>query len=935
MEAVATAARETGTAAAQSAGQVAAAAERVAAAQLKRDDAADRVALAERRLQEAQQKSTAGSSQLLAAEQRLEAARRGLHVAIRAVESAETDQVQVQQDAAESTARLATEQERARGTSDRFGQQLAGVTALAKGYAAFQLGDALRDSVTGFLDGARGAATLATSMNATTEQGGRLSSLFSSLGLEAADLLEIQAEFATKVGANGEALEEFGSKIVKNDDNTVNWALTLEDALTQLQKIPDATVRNATGFRLFGEEGYKQLSRLLSSGVSVEDALERIGTPFSDEDVEQTQRYDAAMADLAITGTTLGQGLGSVLVPVITTVGEGLNTVVDAAGAVPGPLAAATTAAVLWGAAQRSAGADGGFLAGVMDSGRSRVAGFRGAVEDATRGTGRLSTGMGVARVAGGGLLSALGGPLGAAVVGLGAGFTILNAVTGDNKQQAEAAAGANKDLAAALAESSGVITRTVREQAAQSAQQAGILTTTKAAGIAQGDVTAALLGNEAAYKRVTAALDAYSQEALDRVNGNTEDASFVATAAAAEGAKDELDRLRGTTKDTATAQQELAGELEVATDKAALATAATDALTAALDGGNVSTAELTRLAHDAAVAQDVAAAADNRAQAAVDAYRASTSLASAAVLELISARYASENAGFAFEQAMDAARKATDDASTSVDEQRQAHVALMQAALAAAGAAADAAVQNAEAAGQVVDDVTEAQIRADAMLEDLRGRLNTPGLTQGARDEMQGLIDQLQTAKDRGDIQAVLTLTGAPQVGQELDDTTEDRDTTVQLETRGGPAVKAYITGLAADRLSLIRVESRGGPAVDRYLDGLAEERLAIIRVETRNGPAVGRYLDELAARRTAIIDVQRSDPGTGAGGGSGAGRLTGATVGAGAVHVDHLSVTVQADSAGQVSTQHAATAGRDLVRQLAAYTRLNGPGWLRGLEK
>lgn len=928
MDAVAASVRETGEAAQRSAGQVAAAAERVAAAQLRRDDAADRVALAERRLTEVSERYAAGSSQVLAAEQRLESSRRQLHVATRQVEDATRDQARVQNDAAEATARLATQQDRAGAGADRFGQQLAGISDLVKGYAAFQLGDFLRDSVTGFAEGARGAATLATSMNATIEQGGRLSTLFTTLGLDSADLLEIQAEFAQKVGANGEALAEFGAGLERNENGTINWALTLEDALVQLQKIPDATERNRRGFALFGEEGYKQLSRLLSSGVSVEDALARIGTPFDEEDVEQARRFDAAMADLSLTGQQLGTGLGSVLVPVVTTLADGLNFVVDTASAVPGPLGIATTAAVAWGVASRSAATEGTFLHGALDGARDRAAGFRTAVDNASTGSGLLARGMGAGRVAVGGLVSALGGPLGVAVVGAVGGFTLLNALTGDNSERAAAAAQANEDLAAALQESRGVITQNVREQAAASAQQAGILAVARDIGIAQGDVTDALLGNEDAYRRVTQALDDYYDASLSSENAGDEE--MTETAEAARLAREELDTLRGTTEENVTAQREMASELQQTADKQALATAATDALTTAIESGNVSTEELTRLAHEAAVAQDAAAGASNRAQAAIDAVRASTTGATQATLEWINARYANEDAQFAFLTALDQARTATDDATTSVNEQRQAQVNLMNAALRAAGASADAAVQNAEAAGQVVDDVAEAQIRAEAMLASLRENINRPGLTEAARMEMQGLIDQLQAAKDRGDITAVLSLTGAPEVTGELDEATEDRDTTVTVESRGGPAVIRYLDGIAsADRLALIRVESRNGPAVNDYLNGLARERLAIIRVETRNGPAVDEYLDGLAGqRRTAVIDVQTRERPAPGGGGTGAAGLFGAAP----ISIGSLIVQPQVDGGGRLTGAAQRMAGEQVVASIREYERRNGTSWRRG---
>jgi hypothetical protein len=74
--------------------------------------------------------------------------------------------------------------------------QLDGLKDAAAGVTAFAVGDWLREQVSGYLEGARGAQALATSMNASVEEGGRLTTIFQSMGLEADDLLEIQAQFA-------------------------------------------------------------------------------------------------------------------------------------------------------------------------------------------------------------------------------------------------------------------------------------------------------------------------------------------------------------------------------------------------------------------------------------------------------------------------------------------------------------------------------------------------------------------------------------------------------------------------------------------------------------------------------------------------------------------------------------------------------------------
>jgi hypothetical protein len=453
MDALSTASREAGAAAERSAGQVAAAAERVAAAQLKRDDAAGRVRVAEQQLLELEERGTTSASRLAAAEERLQSARRNLAVATRQVETAEQSQVAVQDQAAAATTRAAASQERAGTGAERFREQLGGVRSMVLGLGAFELGDWLHDSAEKFLEGAQGAQSLAQSMNATIAQGGQLSQLFASMGLEAGDLLEIQAEFAQKVGAGGQALHGFGAELKTNQDGTVNWALTLEDALIQLQKIPDATKRNALGFQLFGEEGYKQLSRLLTSGMSVQQALDAIGTPFSESDIRSAQELNTAMMHMQVSASGLGRTMGRELVPLATGAIDVLNGVAKIVSDVPVPILLATAAAVTLGrlgidplavAAER--------LTLVMGAGGGAVRGWAAATSFAFQNlsvgqaaltgaqAGFSTLGRGVRAVTG-----VLGGPFGIAMIG--AGVAMHYASEGTQRLETRAGAAAQELL--------------------------------------------------------------------------------------------------------------------------------------------------------------------------------------------------------------------------------------------------------------------------------------------------------------------------------------------------------------------------------------------------------------------------------------------------------------------------------------------------------
>jgi hypothetical protein len=282
------------------------------------------------------------------------------------------------------------------------------------------------------------------------------------------------------------------------------------------------------------------------------------------------------------------------------------------------------------------------------------------------------------------------------------------------------------------------------------------------------------------------------------------------------------------------------------------------------------------------------------------------------------------------------------DDLATPWDEVQEAQNRVVSGALDVAGSYADAAVAAAEAGGKIVTDLDEARVRGEATIKGLYGALQQKGITDEARAQIRGMIEDLETAQESGDVEAILRLTGADKTTGQIDEATKDRDTTVRVESRNGPAVDRYLDGLADQRLALIRTESRNGPAVAAYLDSLTTTRLALIRVETRNGPAVDTYLDSLASQpRTAWIDVR--ERGAGATGGSGStgavSMLRGAPsaggagmYGTGSLNVQQLIVQLTADATGRVSQQSLAEAGRQAVQSIAAYERRNGTGWRQG---
>ncbi len=895
MDAVASSARDAGEAAERSASQVAQAAERVAAAQLRRDDAAGKVAVAEARLVELQEKGNASASQMAAATERLESARRQLANSERILTNATAESAQTQDRATESLARQETQQERARLGSERFRGQLEGVKEMAKGLTAFAIGDWLQEQVGGYLEGARGAQALATSMNASVEEGGRLATIFQSMGLESGDLLEIQAQFAQ---TSKDGLTAAGQELKTNRDGTVNWARSLEDALAQLQQIPDATERNRQGFQMFGEEGYKQLSRLLTSGVSVKEAFERVGTPFTSEDVSIAQQYDRQMMQLQLSSSELGRTLARNIVPVAGDVVGALDKVLGMVTDIPLPLTLAASAAVIMGRT--------GFdpLAKSADFVREKFGAVREGIANATagveEGAGRMSRAGAIAKGGVSGLTDALGGPLGVALIGAGAAFSLAS--QGEEELERHAA-----DAAAEVARLGGTTNDAAansRRLAAQLEREAGTWETLMAAQRGLAAQRDELSGFQSVVSNLGSAFGFAGEGATQLFSG---------TDAAARGFQEAIDEARKNLGEFGA--QEAAAQLTTAS------------LTQMIAEGDTSSQAFADSVKEAAEAQITQSTTSDTAAASIAAYRSQTDQAVQATRGLIDAQYAQDDAEYAFLAAVDAANSATDDQKTSVDEVAQAHTRLGEAALHAGDAMADVAVAQAKAAGEIVTPLDEANIRASTLIETLKDQLNTPDLTDQARNQLQTLIDQLTEAKDKGDVKALVTLTGVDTAEDQLGKVGKDRDAKISLETRGGPAVSAYMDRLTEDRLAIIRVESRNGPAVDDYLDGLARDRLAIIRVETRGGPAVDQYLDDLAGRRrTAVIDVQRRNVGGAPGGGGPAAGLLGAAAFGGPVSVN---VYPQVDAGGRLTAAGATMTGRQIVQQLREYERRNGTGW------
>lgn len=915
-----------------SATEVAAAADKVAAARLREQDAAGKVSVAEVRLRELRDSGSAKASQIAAAEERLAAAQRQLQVATNATSRATAEQTAVQATAAAQAGATAAATERVAASNGALAGSYGAVKSAAAGFLALGIVGVLRSTTAAYVEGARGAQLLANSTNATVEQASRLQGLAQGLGLDFNDLLEIEAQFATQAGSLG----DIGVQLQKNANGTVNWTTTLEDTLVALQEIPDATERNAAGFKYFGEEGYKQLSALVSSGRSVRQALEQIGTPFTDADVAQAADFSAAMYDFQLTAAETGRELGRNLLPILTDGVELLGGVVDVVTAIPAPLALTTAAAIALGVTGfNPAAAAGARLTAVAAAARVELGILSATMVTGGAAAGVLGAGLSAAGAAGRGVAALAGGPLGLALIAGGAAYYAASV----GADQLEESAGRAAKSMLASQQAGEKTAPSLREMAERLRAQAGEWETLAAAARGTQEAYEDQSGLEKAGTGLVAFFSGSNVAAQNYIRATSEgDETTRGFELAIEQAREELGAYG--------AQQEVAQVTQ-------------KTLTDLIAEGATTGTEFAAAVKASADATAAQAATSDLATAAVEAYNAVTRDAVQNALDWVNADLARNDADFAFLDAADKVRAAVDDQKTSVDEVAQAHNDLQKAAVSAAGSAADAAVAAATSNGVVLTDLAEAQLRADTVISDLQTRLNTPGLGDKAKEEIQGIIDRLTTAKDSGNIEATLTTLGLDTAKSEIDGATEDRDTTVTVESRNGPAVISYLEGIAdaerlstirvetrngpavldyirsiteAERLGLIRLETRNGPAVDSYIGTLTRDRLAIIRVETRNGPAVDAYLDSLATQ-TRIAAITARAPASGAAARGPVGLMAAGQYGASAgVIIQQQTVQVVADGAGRPTATSLAEAGRQTVEAIRAYEQRNGARWRRG---
>ncbi|OZF40746.1 hypothetical protein CH296_00370 [Rhodococcus sp. 14-2496-1d] len=154
----------------------------------------------------------------------------------------------------------------------------------------------------------------------------------------------------------------------------------------------------------------------------------------------------------------------------------------------------------------------GRFGTAIQQIGASRpaIAGIQGAFVNAATGAARFSTAAGLAaasgtalKLAGGGIVSALGGPFGVAVLAAGAALFFWMKKNQEAKAAAEANKAAVEALSGTLDAQTGAVTANTIASQAKILAESGLIESARNYGIAEGDLVAAHLNQEGALGRV------------------------------------------------------------------------------------------------------------------------------------------------------------------------------------------------------------------------------------------------------------------------------------------------------------------------------------------------------------------------------------------------------------------------------------------------
>lgn len=138
--------------------------------------------------------------------------------------------------------------------------------------------------------------------------------------------------FTTQIESGGKAFDTLGVKTKNADGSFRDTTEILNESMTALAGVKDATERTALANELFGKRTAQELLPTLNSGADgieeLQSRAEELGFVMSDETVKACAEYEDAMLDVQMASTGLKNNLMAGMLPALTTIASGLSNVI-------------------------------------------------------------------------------------------------------------------------------------------------------------------------------------------------------------------------------------------------------------------------------------------------------------------------------------------------------------------------------------------------------------------------------------------------------------------------------------------------------------------------------------------------------------------------------------------------------------------------------
>lgn len=135
--------------------------------------------------------------------------------------------------------------------------------------------------------------------------------------------------FSTQIEKGGEAFDKLGIKTKNADGSFRDTTDVLNDSMTALAGVEDATERTALANELFGKRTAQELLPTLNSGADgieeLQQRAEELGFVMSDETVKACADYEDAMLDVQNASTGLKNNIMGAVLPAFTNIASGIS----------------------------------------------------------------------------------------------------------------------------------------------------------------------------------------------------------------------------------------------------------------------------------------------------------------------------------------------------------------------------------------------------------------------------------------------------------------------------------------------------------------------------------------------------------------------------------------------------------------------------------